>query len=64
MPHVRRRVILGNYSKLLSLGDTEALARSLLYVHIMISPWMSRALPWFVVVTALAVLGVVANAPR
>jgi len=30
----------------------------------MLSPWMSKALPWFVVVSSLLVLTAVAFAPR
>jgi hypothetical protein len=39
-------------------------ARKLQRAHLMLSPWMSKALPWFVVVSSLLVLTAVAFAPR
>lgn len=44
--------------------DVFGVARKLQRAHLMLSPWMSKALPWFVVVSSLLVLTAVAFAPR
>lgn len=44
--------------------DGFGVARKVHKAHLMLSPWMSKALPWFVVVSSLLVLTAVAFAPR